>query len=73
MEQVEDCSFIVDVGNGRQLVIDTVHVIHMLVVANIPAPCATVRIQHSKISVKAAVLLQHKDDVVHGVNAGRRG
>src|SRR4029077_11517284 len=71
VEEVKHLPFVIFVENRRQLVIDSIHVILVMIVGDVPAPRLAVGIEHSEVTVKAAVLLLQEDHVIHRGNAAR--
>src|SRR5262249_40588033 len=73
VEKLEHRAFVIRVAEGCKLIVDAVHIIFNVVVSNIEAVRLAVWIEHAKVAVKAPVLLQHKNNVIHCGNATRRG
>src|SRR5438309_2055306 len=70
MEELEHRTFIVLIENRGQLIVDSIHVVLALIVANVPAVRLAIRIQHSKIAIKTAVFLLHQDYMADGRDTG---
>ncbi len=68
MEQREGCSFIVNVCRGRQFVINAIDVVGVAVVTNVQAIGFAIRVQHSEVSIKCAILLHHEDDMAYRID-----
>src|SRR5258707_14442982 len=69
MEEREHLAFIILVENCGQLVVDAVHIILALIIADVPTVRCPIRIQHSTITVKAAGFLLNENDVVKSSDA----
>src|SRR5437660_702871 len=65
VEELECLAFIVFVADRRQLVVDSVHVILNVIVADVEAVRPPVRVEHSEIAIEGAVLLQHENHVIY--------
>ena len=61
--------FVVHVGDRPELVVNAIDVILLPVVPDAEPTRLSIRIQHPKVVVEAAVLLQHEDDVADGCSA----
>src|ERR1041385_7667472 len=62
MEEREYGAFIVLVENCAELVVNAVHIVFALIVADVPAMRFAIGIQHSKIAIKAPVFLLRSEE-----------
>lgn len=70
-EQRIHCALIVRVAGRAYIFVNAIHGIGRAVVADAPAVCHAVGIQHAEIIVEGVILLQHEEDVIDGLNRAR--
>src|SRR5262249_38392977 len=73
LEEAEAVAFVVLVGNGSELIVNAIHVVHLAVISDVEVVGAAVGVQHAKVMVEGAVLLQHEDNVLDRRYVARSG
>jgi hypothetical protein len=58
---------IIGIGEVGELIVNAIHCICIAVLARGPVVCLPVRIEHSEVSIKTTVLLQHENYVINGL------
>ncbi len=67
LEEIKGLAFVIVICEFCELVVDAVDGIGFAVVADGPAICLAVGIEHAEVGIETSVLLQHENDVVDGL------